>query len=463
MKRFRTCSLDQPLLLPVSLQEWLPENHLACFVGRIVDQLDVSKILEQYGRRDGRGKAAYHPVMLLRLLLYGYAIGVRSSRTIEKATYDDLGFRYLASDQHPDHDTIAEFRKVHLEQIEQLFLQMLQLCQKAGLVKMGQMAVDGSKMAANASRQQNRKYERLCADEQSLDQQVRQALAEAETADRQEDQWFGKGQRSEPLPPELATAQAQLEKIRAAKQELECEAQEKAEQVQREKAEQGNKAKNASQRKRWRRGASVKPKANQKGNLTDADSRLMKDGSNGAFVQGYNTQLVTAGIPQIIVAHDVVQEANDRKQLISMMHKAQQNLGVAADLTVADAGYWDEDSIVKQQAKDLNVLVPPDRGPDKKTGRLHANAPQGPAAQQMRERLQDPEQKKLYQQRCALIEPVFGMIKEVLGYRRFLLRGLEKVCGEWGLICTAFNLRKLFQAELAKHKAKKATAFALAG
>jgi len=442
-ERFRSCSLDQPLLLPPSLQDWLPERHLARFIAQVVETLDLSRILSQYGRKDGRGKPAYHPTLMVRLLLYGYAVGVRSSRRIEKATYGEVAFRYLAADQHPDHDSIAEFRKVHLEQLSGLFLQALQLCQKAGLVKLGQVAIDGTKIAANASRQQSKKYERLSEKEQALLAEVQRLLAEAAALDQQEDEQFGKGQRGDELPEELATAEQQLEKLRAAKRELEREAKEKATQAAREKAAQEGKPKDEAQKKRWQRAKSETPAADAQGNLTDPESRLMVDGSTKAFVQGYNAQVAAAGVPQIIVAQTVVAEANDRQQLIPMMQQVEQNLGEAPALTLADTGYWNEDVIGQQQAQQRDVLVPPDRGPDKLTGQLPANAPLGPAAQQMRQRLGDPAEKKRYQKRSGLVEPIFGMIKEGLRYRRFLLRGLQKVKGEWALICTAFNLRKL--------------------
>lgn len=444
MKRFRTCSLDQPLLLPVSLQEWLPESHLARWIAGVVDELDLRAILCQYGRKDGRGKAAYHPTMLVRLLIYGYAVGVRSSRKIEKATYEDIAFRYLAADEHPDHDVIADFRQTHLEELSKLFLQTLQLCQKAGLVKLGQIAIDGTKVAANASRQQSRRYERLSEKEKALDDEVQRLLKEAAATDAAEDAKWGKGTRGDELPEELATAERQLAKIRAAKQELEREAKEKAEQAARERAEQNGKPKDEAQKKRWQRAKSGVPDAKSQGNLTDPESRLMVDGSNKAFVQGYNAQVAAAGVPQIIVAQDVTQESNDRQQLTPMLQQVEDNVGRTPDLTVADAGYWNENEVAKLQAAGRDVLVPPDGDKTNHQDKLPANAPQGPVAQQMRERLGQEEERKRYRQRSGMVEPVFGCLKEILGYRRFLLRGLKKVRGEWGLICTAFNLRKLF-------------------
>lgn len=445
MRRFRTCSLDQPLLLAPSLQDWLPEKHLARFIAGVVGELDLSELLREYARKDGRGAIGYHPEMMVRILLYGYAVGVRSSRGIEKATYEDVAFRYLSADQHPDHDSIAEFRKVHLEILSGLFYQALKLCQKAGLVKLGQVALDGTKLAANASRHQSRNYKRLSEKEAALLSEVQKLLEEAARVDAQEDELYGKGQRGDEMPEALATAQQQLEKIQAAKRELEQEAQERAEQAEREKAEQNGKPKDGAQRMRWSRAKSGLPAEQSKGNLTDPESGLMVDGATKAFVQGYNAQVVAAGVPQIIVAQTVISEPTDRQQLKPMMELLEQTLGVIPDLTTADAGYWNESSIVEQQSKGRELLIPPDRGPDRVTGKLAANAPQGPAAQQMRQRLNDVATKKLYQKRAGMVEPVFGMIKETLGYRRFLLRGLQKVKGEWGIICTAFNLLKLYR------------------
>jgi transposase len=442
MKRFRPCSLDQPFLLPPSVDEWVPDNHLARFIAVVVEELDLSAIVSTYLRKDGRGQAAYHPAMLVRLLLYGYAVGVRSSRKIEKATYENIAFRYLAADQHPDHDVLAEFRKTHLEELSKIFVTTLQLCQKAGLVKLGQIAIDGTKVAANASRQESKTYERLSEKEALLDAEVKRLLEEAAAADAQEDRELGKGKRGDELPEALATAERRLEKIRAAKQELEREAKQKAEQAAREQAEQNGKAHDEAQRKRWQRAKPGVPDAKTQGNLTDPESRLMVEGMNKTYVQAYNAQVAAAGVPQIIVAQTVTQAANDRQQLTPMVQQVEQNVG-RPELTVADSGYWSENEVAGLQTAGWDVLVPPDRG-KKKGEELAKNAPQGPVAQQMRERLAREEEQKRYRKRNGMVEPVFGLIKETLGYRRFLLRGLQKVRGEWSLICASFNLRKLF-------------------
>jgi transposase len=444
-QRFRTCDLDQPFLMPPSLQDWLPENHLARFIAHVVNSFDLSKIEARYVRNDGRGKPAWHPVMMVRLLLYGYAVGVRSSRRIEKATHEDIAFRYLAADQHPDHDTIADFRKVHLEELSGLFLQGLRLCEKARLVKLGQVAIDGTKVAANASKQASHSYEWLSEHEKELAAKVKALLEEADAIDRQEDERFGKGKRGEELPEHLATAERQLKAIVEAKQELEREAREKAEQTAREKAAQDGKPKDEAQKKRWQRGRSETPAGESKGNLTDPESRLMVDGASKAFVQAFNAQIAVAGVPQIIVGQAVVQEPNDKQQLTPMVEQVVQNVGKAPDLTLADAGYWDENSVAAQQAEGRDVLVPPDGPKTSQSGKLPVNAPMGPLAQAMRQRLADQQERKRYRKRNGIVEPVFGWIKNALGYRRFLLRGLAKVRGEWALICTVINLGKLFR------------------
>lgn len=314
MKRFRTCALDQPFLLPPSLEDWLPEGHLARFVARIVDELDLSTIVSTYGRKDGRGKAAYHPVLLVRLLVYGYAVGQRSSQRIERATYDEVPFRYLAAGQHPDHDTVAAFRQTHLEDLAQLFMQVLSLCQKAGLIKLGQIAIDGTKIAASASTRQSACYAKLTEREDRFAGEVEKLLNEAQAVDASEDAQYGRERRGDELPEGLVTAQQQLARIRAAKQELEREARERAAQAQGEKAAQGGKPRDAAQKKRWQRASKAEPSAKSQGNLTDPESRVMKDGATKRFLQGYNAQIAVDGTHQCIVAHAVTQQENDRQQ-----------------------------------------------------------------------------------------------------------------------------------------------------
>lgn len=443
-KRFRAYDLNQVYLLPPSLHDWLPEDHLARFVAAVTSELDLSSIEAAYQRADGRGKPAYHPLLLVRLLVYGYAIGMRSSRQIEKATYTDLAFRYLAADQHPDHDTIAAFRQTHLAALGRLFLQSLRLCQKAGLIKLGTIALDGTKIAANASRQRTRRYERLTEKEQELAATVEKLLAEAQATDQQEDARYGAGRRGDELPPELATAERQLACIRAAKQELEREARERAEQAAREKAAQQGKSRDEAQRKRWQRARPV-PDAEAKTNLTDPDSRLMVDGATKAYVQGYNAQAAVDGEAGVIVACGVTQQLNDKQQLTPLVEAVEKNLGARPVQVLADAGYWNEEQVAAQVERGIDVLVPPDAERRTAEEPLATNAPRGPRATAMRERLRDEKELKKYRKRAGLVEPVFGITKEQKHFRRFLLRGIAKVQAEWGFACATFNLWRMFR------------------
>src|SRR5271154_6069549 len=230
-KRFRVCSYDQPFLLPPSLQDWLPENHLARFVADVMNELDLSSIYGSYERSDGRGLSAYHPMLMARLLLYGYCIGVTSSRKIEQATYDNLAFRYLSADQHPDHDTLAAFRQEHVAALAGLFVQALRLCQKAGLVKLGNVAIDGTKIKANASTHRSVDYQKISEREQHWRSEVERLMNQAQQTDQEEDRRFGVSQPADPLPEDLANAQKRLQRLQQAKTELEQEAKEQLESV----------------------------------------------------------------------------------------------------------------------------------------------------------------------------------------------------------------------------------------
>ena len=309
-KRFRVCDLDQPYLLPPSLQDWLPENHLARFIAEVSNELNLSAIYAEYERKDGRGLCAYHPLLMTRLLLYGYAKFVTSSRSIERATYEDVPFPYLSADQHPDHDTIAHFRRQHLSALEELFFQGLQLCQKAGLVKLGNIALDGTKIMANASRDRSASYKKLTEQAQSSKETFSKLLSEAQQTDQQEDARWGKGESPQDLPKQLADAKRRLARIQCAKAELEKEAQEKLHQAQQEftpgkvgrpsKEEAAAKpavdwsqqAKAKARLRRARRNAKNPTRAY---NVVDPDSRLMMDTGRDAFGQAYNAQAAVDG------------------------------------------------------------------------------------------------------------------------------------------------------------------------
>lgn len=466
-KRFRTCSFDQPYLLPPSLQDWLPESHLARLLADVVAELDLSPLTSAYARQDGRGWAAYHPELMTRLLLYAYATGQPSSRRIEQATYDDLAFRYLSANQHPDHDTIAAFRRRHLPALAELFVQVLRLCDKAGLVKLGHVAIDGTKLKANASTHRSVSHARLREREQYWQQTVDGLLQQAEQTDQSEDQ-----QPVEQLPADLADAQSRLAKIRAAKQALEEEARQKrqeAEQAYAEVRRPRGRPKKGQERpapdrveydkrkKRYHRAQAQAQQPTRQYNFTDPDSRVMFDNGPKAFVQGYNAQAAVDSAAQIIVAAAVTQQVVDKEQLVPMVQRVREALarmagveGEAAPLPKvisADTGYWDTASLNSAALTGIEVLVAPQADQDAEGA--GASDEKSPAANRtvarMRERLASPEGAAEYQKRAQTVEPVFGQIKERRGFRRFLLRGLAQVEAEWTLICLTHNLRKVCQ------------------
>jgi transposase len=443
-ERFRTCSLDQPFLLPPSIHDWLPEHHLARFIAEAVDQLDLRAILCQYGRKDSRGAQGYHPVMLVRLLLYAYCIGEVSSRKIEKATHEDIAFRYLASNQHPDHDTIANFRREQLQRLGELFAQGLELCREAGLVKVGRVMLDGTKIAANASRRKSISEEKLQQQQEALEREVAELMRKAEAADTAEDARYGKGKRGDELPEELANRQLRLQRLREAKARLEERKRQRASQAEQEHQQQkaSGKPATAAQKKRWQRARAEAEAAQGKINLTDLESQLMKNGNQGGYVQGYNAQAAVLE-NQIIVAAEVTDQAADKQQLVPMTEKVKEGLGKAPPAVLADTGYFSEEAIIHESLQGIELFVPPDR---RKPGQeLKPNAPRSEAAQKMREKLQSEPGAAIYRLRQQTIEPAFGQIKEVRRLRRFSFRGMARVRAEWLLIALTHNLLKLFR------------------
>jgi transposase len=428
-KRFRTDHLDQALLLPPSLHDWLPEGRLARFIADVIEELDFGLICRSY-EGDGRGLAAYQPAMMVRLLLYGYCLGVVSSRKIERASHEDVAFRFLSADTHPDHDTIATFRKRHLEALAGLFVQALRLCQKAGLVKLGHVAIDGTKIKANASKHKAMSYERMNETEQRLEQEVE----------------------------ELLRRESRLKKIRAAKAELEQEAKEKAER-QRAEAE----AKIAERREHEARTGKkaggqdpkapdpeqTKPEAKAQRNFTDPDSRIMVDGANkGSFIQAYNAQAAVDSQAQVIVAAEITQEANDSRQLLPMIEQVVVNAGRKPDAVSADAGYWSEDNVSDERVAGIDLHIA--TGRQKHGEKLEtANGPPPEDAsikQAMQHKLRTEAGHSIYKMRKAIVEPVFGQTKERRGFRRFSFRGVGNVRLEWKLICLTGNILKLFRS-----------------
>jgi transposase len=483
-QRFRVCDLNQPLLLPPSLQDWLPERHLARFVSDVVDGLDLSAIYAAYNRKDGRGLAAYHPVMMVRLLLYGYCLGVASSRQIERRTHEDVAFRYLAADQHPDHDTIASFRQTHLQNLAGLFLQALRLCEKAGLVKLGHVAIDGTKLQANASKHKAMSYERMNEKEKALKAEVEKLLEEAARTDADEDAKYGKGKRGDELPAELARRESRLKKIAEAKAALEQEARERAvaakaaaearlEERRKQEQERGQKIGGRPPQVPDPEQAKPEPKAQR--NFTDPDSRIMKDGATKSFLQGFNAQAAVDDTAQVIVGCAITQQANDKQQLAPMIQQVEQNLGRKPEKATADAGYFSVAAVTDPRVNGVELLVPPDRQKQEATTEGAGELTQEPAklakeppsaevpadaalaqaivAEAMRQKLRSPEGRAVYKMRKAVVEPVFGQIKECRGFRRFLFRGLKKVEAEWQIICLTHNLLKLFRAGVCPQEA----------
>lgn len=415
--------------------------------------------------------AAYHPVMMVRLLLYGYCLGVMSSRRIERATYDDLAFRYLAADQHPDHDTIAEFRKQHLPVLAGLFTQVLQLCGKAGLIKLGHVAIDGTKLQANASKHKAMSYGRMEEKEKQLKAEVEKLLAQAAEIDAAEDKLHGKGMRGDELSGELARRESRLKKIAEAKAALEQEAREHAEaakQAAEEKLEERRKKEEERGKKFGGRPAQVldpeqaRPEATAQRNFTDPESRIMPDGGRkGSFVQGYNAQIAVDSKAQIIVAAEITQQTNDKQQLVPMLIQVEQNMSARPEAVTADTGYFSENQTTDERLNGIDLYVATG-----KQKHAHPNAdviePDTPpvasdsAMEKMKQKLKTETGRAIYKMRKAIVEPVFGQIKATRGIRAFLLRGLEKTQAEWKLICATHNLLKLFRASRAGRQAQPA-------
>ena len=456
MKTFKPYTPDQLLLLPPALQDWLPEGHLALFIGDVVDEaLDLTPILAPYEIGDGRGQPPYHPALMVKLLVYAYCTGKPSSRQIERATYEEVPYRVLAADQHPDHDTLAAFRQQHLEALAGLFLQVLDLCRRAGLVMLGHVALDGSKVLANASKHKAMSYGRMAEAEPRLQQEIAALLVEAQRVDAAEDAQYGQGRRGDELPAELARRESRLAKIRAAKAALEAEAKAHAvAAAAAAQAKRGERERRAAETGRKPSGppptvpdpttATPPPKAQR--NFTDPESRIMQDGATKSFVQAYNAQAAVDGEAQVIVAAAVTKEANDKQQLVPMLRQVAVNVGEAPTVASADSGYFSEAAVTHSALAAIDLYVAVVR---QKHGEPPASPPRpddGTVSGAMRAKLQTAAGHAVYALRKAIAEQVFGQIKAGRGFRRFSFRGLGKVQAEWQLICLTHNLLKLFRA-----------------
>jgi transposase len=445
MSNFRPINRDTGFLLPPSVDEWLPQRHLARYVVEVVDGLDLSELVKAYR---GSGSASYHPAMLLSLLIYGYATKVFSSRALERATYDSVAFRFIAGNEHPDHDTIAAFRKRFLGQIESLFVEVLKLARTMGMLKLGTVALDGTKIHANASRHSALSYGHAKKIEKQLRREVQLLLRLAERADAAD---IPDGMS---IPEELERRELRLAAIAEAKAKIEARV------AEREQAEyQGKLAARAEQEKRTGKKPRGRPPEPPSGgvedkeqiNLTDEDSRIMPV-AGGGFDQCYNAQAMVATGSLLIVAHAVTQAANDKQQLVPMLEKLKalpKALGRPKHL-LADSGYLSEANVEHCAARKIEPLIAMKRERHHISWRERfAAAPNALSAsatpmQTMAHRLKTAEGRALYALRKQTPEPVFGIIKSAMGFRQFLLRGLGSVKGEWNLVTMSWNIKRLF-------------------
>ncbi len=430
-KTYRSYQPEQTLLLPPSVSDWLPEDHLVYFVSDLVDQLDLSAIEEHY-EAERRGQPPYHPRLMVKLLVYGYCVGVRSSRKIVQRIDEEVPFRVLAAGNRPDFRTVSDFRKIHLKALSALFEQVLRVALEAGAIKIGRVVLDGTKMKANASKHKAMSWKRMGESAQRLGREVREILAEAERVDEEEDARWG-GKRGDELPAELARRESRLRRIREAQKAL----QERA----RERAEAAGKAKG--------KGRPARPADKDQYNFSDPESRIMK-GADG-FVQAYNAQAAVEPTVQLIVGQALTNEANDKKQLEPLVEAVEGQAGQRPSEIVADSGYCTEANLKylaseqePEEAIESWVATektkhnePPPKPP---RGRIPAGLTR---VDRMRRKLRTKAGRKVYARRKAIVEPVFGQIKQARGMRRFLLRGLEKAKGEWALICLTHNVLKM--------------------
>ena len=439
-KSFREWRVDQEWLLPPSVRELVPEDDAAHFVRELVrDDLDLSAILDTYAEE--RGFPPYHPVMMTALLLYALTQGVRSSRKIARGCETRVDFMAVTAMQQPDFRTINSFRLRHLEALADLFGQVLKLCQKAGLVKLGHVALDGTKVEANASKHKAMSYERMKKTEKELKEEIAQWFKKAQIEDEEEDRLYGKNKRGDELPDWVTNKQKRLEKIREAKAELEAEA--KAQLVAGVKPEPPDKPRGGG-RKKSRKAPKENGEPNDKAqlNFTDSDSKILK-GPNG-YMQGYNGQAAVDSYAQVIVAQALTNQQNDAPELPAMVKQIRQRTGRNPDELSADFGYLSEANLEVLKRRGINGYIA--------TGRLKhgeesierkRREPQGPLAQRMRLKLARARYRSRYRLRKQTVEPVFGQMKEARGMRRMLLRGLKKVQAEWAINCLAHNLTKL--------------------
>ena len=411
----------------------MPEDHFAYFISETVDRLDVSVFYRCY-EGDGRRNCPFDPRMMVKVLLYGYATGVRSSRKIAKKLHEDVAFRVLAAGNFPAHRTIAEFRQRHLKEFEELFVQVVQLAQEIGLLKLGTLALDGSKVKANASKRKAMSYGRMKKEERRVREEIGKLLEQAAAVDAEEDRLYGEEARGDELPEELRRREDRLAQIEAAQRRL------KQRQAAADRAQgrcEGEKRKSPRGGRRFKREFGV-PEDKAQENFTDPDSRIMK--SADGFTQAYNTQIAVDENTQLIVATGLTQCAADNGELLALVEEVERIVGEVPEQVLADAGYKGETNFEQLEHKGIDAYVSLAREKKKASSRPDERYP---ASQRMYDKLQSSTGQMTYRKRKGIVEPVYGWIKEILGFRRFSLRGTEKVTPEWDLICCATNLKRL--------------------
>lgn len=439
-KVYRPYFPEQDFLLPPSLREWLPESHLAYFVSDVIDQLDLSEIELRYEREE-RGYPPYHPRMMTKVLVYAYCVGVFSSRRLERRLIEDVAFRILAAGNEPDFRTISEFRRIHLKALEGLFVQVLELALQLGAMKLGRVAIDGSKIRANASKHKAMSHARMVREQKRLREEVKRLLSEAEQTDKDEDKRYGRTRRGDELPVELERREERLRRIREARKALQERARAEADEKQRDN---NDKSQGSARR------GKPQPKPEAQHNFTDPQSRIMK-GPDG-FVQGYNAQIAVEPVLQLIVGQALTQQENDKKQLLPMIDVVRQQSGQNVREVLADSGYCSEANLEKAAKTKIDLYLATEKnrhnqGPQPAPrGRLPKSAT---LVERMRRKLTTEAGRAIYARRKTIVEPVFGQIKQARGFRQFLLRGVEKVRGEWALVCATHNLLKLHRLIMA--------------
>ena len=420
-RTFRTYDQDTLLLMPPSIRDWVDPESLPAFISDLVDDLDLAPFMAAHD--EPRGMPPYHPAMMLKVLLYGYATGVRSSRKLEERLRSDVGFMFLAGGTRPGHKAIGEYRRRHPEAFGALFLDILLLCQEAGLVKLGRVALDGTKLKADASKHKAMSYGRMDEREAVLEAEVARILEEAGATDRAEDELYGEA-RGDELPRALRTREGRLRKLREARAALEAEAKEKS----------GDPT------------AVPEPKAQR--NLADPDSRIMRSKPDG-WIQGYNAQAVVDEAHQVIVATSLTAETTDTGSLPALVDQVKTNTGRQPKRVLADAGYQSADNLEHLRGRKIDAYIAVRRDKHSSTpapaprGRIPDDlSPRG----RMERKLRTKNGRDHYRRRKFIVEPVFGQVKEAMGFRRFSLRGKEKVNAEWHLVCAVHDLGKLFRS-----------------